>query len=481
MVRQSLKVLSRKLGWSRKHFWISAAVCVGLFAFAQPNEASAGWPHHGRNVGLWHTPISSVGQCYPRPVISHPAPYRCNPGFYIRRDACDYRWSFNYNRYCAPRGWCNNYRSFYDCRPACLPVFPSYYCPPTYYYGAYPVWYSNGIFLGVGGNQVFAQNQIQVAARNAAPPAAFNGMLQQALALNARANQAQRFNQAQQFNQAQPANTDLRNYYRDRAGEGSVVSIDTPRSMIPNNSLEDRLAQTRSIMSNTYNSSAGISNISRSSYTTDRSDLVAATSRLNQYRSDTSPQLSTPTPRSAVSRMVDGDIAFSKGYYHTAEIYYRQVGRDSIELKKDAAVRLACSQFARGDYLKAAQTFRWVNEQETVIDIGSSESDDSNPILSQWKSGLPKQQLAKLFTNRVVLEQHLNRLADRALQTENNGTELWLLGVLMGLDGDDNKSELFLTQASQTTGDFANTAKFLVDSGRDQASLQLAAQSHRSP
>jgi hypothetical protein len=343
------------------------------------------------------------------------------------------------------------------------------------------VWYSNGIFLGVAGNQAFAQNQIQIAARNAAPRAAANDMLQQALALDARANQALRFNQAQRFNQVQRANTDLRNYYSDRAGEGSVVSIDTPRSMIPGNSIEDRIAQTRSIMSNTYNSSAGTSNVSRSSYTTDRNDLVAAASRLNPYRSDTSPQPSSPTPRSAVSRMVDGDIAFSKGYYHTAEIYYRQVGRDSIELKKDAAVRLACSQFARGDYLKAAQTFRWVNEQETVIDIGSSESDDSNPILSQWKSGLPKQELAKLFTSRVVLEQHLNRLADRALQTENNGTELWLLGVLMGLDGDDNKSELFLTQASQATGDFANTAKFLVDSGRDQASLQLAAQSHRSP
>lgn len=467
MVRQSLKILSGKLCWLMS--------CIGLLTLCLASDATAGWPHHGRNIGLWHTPISSVGQCYPRPVINHPAPYRCNPGFYIRRDACDYRWSFNYNRYCAPRGWCHDYRSFYNCRPACLPVFPSYYCPPNYFYGAYPVWYSNGIFLGVGGNQVFAQNQIQIAARNAAPPAALNNMLQQALALDARANQALRANQAQR------ANADLRNYYRDRAGEGSIVSIDTPRSMIPNSSIEDRLAQTRSIMSKTYGSSAGISNVSRSSYTTDRGDLVAATNRLNQYRSDTSPQPISPTPRSAVSKMVDGDIAFSKGHYHTAEIYYRQVGRDSIELKKDAAVRLACSQFARGDYLKAAQTFRWVNEQETVIDIGSKESNASNPILAQWKNGLPKQQLAKLFTNRVVLEQHLNRLADRALQTENNGTELWLLGVLMGLDGDHNKSELFLAQASQTTGDFADTAKFLVNSGRDQSSLQLAAQSHRSP
>ena len=460
MVRQSLKILSGKLCW--------LVASVGLLTLGLTSDATAGWPHHGRNVGLWHTPISSVGQCYPRSVISYPAPYRCNPGFYLRRDACDYRWSFNYNRYCAPRGWCHDYRSFYDCRPACLPVFPSYYCPPTYYYGAYPMWYSNGIFLGVG-NQAFAQNQIQYAARNAAPPAALNNMLQQALALDARANQLR------------PANTALRNYYRDRAGEESVVSIDTPRSLIQSNPIEDRLAQTRSIMSKTYNSSAGISNVSRSSYTTDRSDLVAATNRLNQYRSNTSTQTISPTPRSAVSKMVDGDIAFSKGHYHTAEIYYRQVGRDSIELKKDAAIRLACSQFARGDYLKAAQTFRWVNEQETVIEIGSKESDDSNPILAQWKSGLPKQQLARLFADRVVLEQHLNRLADRALQTENNGTELWLLGVLMGLDGDDNKSELFLAQASQTTGDFANTAKFLVNSGRDQSSLQLAAQSHRSP
>jgi hypothetical protein len=95
--------------------------------------------------------------------------------------------------------------------------------------------------------------------------------------------------------------------------------------------------------------------------------------------------------------------------------------------------------------------------------------------------GLPKQQLAELFANRVALEQHLNLLADQALQKESNDTELWLLGVLMGLDGDHTKSELFLTQASQSTGAFATTAKFLVDSGRDQTRLQLAAQSLRSP
>jgi hypothetical protein len=268
-----------------------------------------------------------------------------------------------------------------------------------------------------------------------------------------------------------------------------MFSIDAPRSTIAGNSLEDRLAQTRAIMSKTYGGSASISNISRSSISTDRSDLVSATNRLSQYRSDASKPVPTTTARyatrspvrSATSRMVDGDMAFAKGHYHTAEIYYRQVGRDSIELKKDAAIRLACSQFARGDYLKAAQTFRWVNEQETIIDNNHPATDGANPVVYQWKMGLPKQQLAELFANRVALEQHLNLLADQALQKESNDTELWLLGVLMGLDGDHTKSELFLTQASQSTGAFATTAKFLVDSGRDQTRLQLAAQSLRSP
>lgn len=491
MVPLSLTGLSSKLSG------ISKLVCAGLFILAQSNFASAGWPHHSRNVGLWHTPISSVGQCYPRPVISHPAPYRCNPGFYIRRDACDYRWSFNYNNYCAPRTWCHSYRPYYNCRPACLPYFPSYYCDTTYYYGAYPVWYGNGIFFGVGGGQwntwngvpvaqpigipfaggagqlrrPLAANQVQGLARNGVAQATVNEMLQQALALDARANR-----------NLNNTSADLRNYYRDRAGEGGVVSIDTPRSMIAGSSLEDRLAQTRSIMANTYNGgSASFNNVGRASYSSDRNSVLMAANRLSTSRSDTSPQPRAITPRSAVSKMVDGDIAFAKGYYHTAEIYYRQVGRESIELKKDAAIRLACSQFARGDYLKAAQTFRWVNEQETIIDSVETSSDNSNPILSQWKNGLPKQQLDKLFSSRLVLEQHLNRLADRALKTDSNGTELWLLGVLMGLDGDNQKSELFLTQASQSTGDFANTAKFLVDSGRDQARLQLAAQSLRSP
>jgi len=80
------------------------AVGLGLLApTTLPNHASAGWPHHARQVVLWHTPISSVGQCYPRPVISHPATFRCNSGFYVRRDACDYRWSYSSNRLCAPR------------------------------------------------------------------------------------------------------------------------------------------------------------------------------------------------------------------------------------------------------------------------------------------------------------------------------------------------------------------------------------------
>lgn len=495
MLRVSLKRLAAKV-WGRKLLQVAAAVCVGLITTTHATSVSAGWPHHARNVGLWHTPISSVGQCYPRPVISHPAPYNCNPGFYIRRNACDYRWSFNYNNYCAPRTWCHSYRPYYSCRPACLPYFPSYYCDTTYYYGAYPVWYGNGIFFGVGGGQwnmwngvpvaqpigipfagraipqrqVLAQNQIQGVARNVANQAALHEMLEEALAIDARANQALRNSSA-----------DLRNYYRDRAGEGSVVSIDTPRSAIVGGSLEDRLAQTRAIMANTYNNSAASSNVTPSSYVDNRSDMVRAASRLTQTRSDTSPQPRTTTTNSAVSKIVDGDIAFAKGYYHTAEIYYRQAGRDNIELRKDAGVRLACSQFARGDYLKAAQTFRWVNEQETAIDIGDDAAEGQNPVLSQWKSGLPKQQLSRLFTDRIALDQHLNRLANQALTTENNGTELWLLGVLMGLDGDDNKSELFLTQAAQSTGDFANTAKFLVDSGRDHARLQLAAQSHRSP
>ena len=150
-------------------------------------------------------------------------------------------------------------------------------------------------------------------------------------------------------------------------------------------------------------------------------------------------------------------------------------------MRKDAAIRLACSQFARGDYLKAAQTLRWVNQQPTIIDANATATESVNPVLAHWKESLPQQQLASLFASPMLLEQHLNRLAEKALAQEDNGTELWLLGVLMGLQGDDSKSELFLTQASQSPGEFADTAKFLVDSARDQSRLKLAAQTYRSP
>ena len=444
MVRLSLKFVSSKVACLKVSGFL-AAVGLGLLTLTLPNQASAGWPHHARQVGLWHTPISSVGQCYPRPMISHPAPYRCNSGFYVRRDACDYRWSFSSNRFCAPRTWGYSYRSYYDCAPICLPYYPAYYCPPAYYYGAYPVWYGNGIFFGVANSRPIAPNPIQ-------------GLPIQGLV-------------------------------RNGARELDLLAIDAPRSTIAGNSLEDRLAQTRAILSKTYGGNANISNISRSAITANRSDLVTATNRLSQFRRDAASPLPTTTARSATrttagsptSKMFDGDMAFAKGHYHTAEIYYRQAGRDSIELKKDAAIRLACSQFARGDYLKAAQTFRWVNEQETIIEKNYQSIKGANPVVYQWKMGLPKQQLAELFANQFALEQHLNRLADQALQKESNDTELWLLGVLMGLDGDHKKSELFLTRASQSTGAFATTAKFLVDSGRDQMRLQLAAQSLRSP
>ena len=458
----------------------SMLLSLGLLSVGFVSHVAASWPHglsHSRNVGLWHTPISSVGQCYPRPVISHPAPFRCNPGFYIRRDACDYRWSFNYNRYCPPRP---------VCRPNCYPYygFNSFYCPPTPYYGVYPVWYSSGISFGVQGGQwnmwnggIVAQPiGIPLAARAAQPQAlraqnvnaqaVIDALLEEAMLVDARADAALRQNV--------PRITD---FDADRIGQGrGVVDLNRSRSTALPTSLEDRLAQTREIMSRTYSSAN-----SPVSFAGDRVELIEATERLAQSGRDTTPQarrnLGTVTP----SKMSDGDIAFRKGYYHTAEIYYRQAGRDKIELRKEAAIRLACSQFARGDYLKAAQTLRWVNQQPTIIDANATATESVNPVLAHWKESLPQQQLASLFASPMLLEQHLNRLAEKALAQEDNGTELWLLGVLMGLQGDDSKSELFLTQASQSPGEFADTAKFLVDSARDQSRLKLAAQTYRSP
>jgi len=187
----------------------------------------------------------------------------------------------------------------------------------------------------------------------------------------------------------------------------------------------------------------------------------------------------SPNSYSATNRMDDGDNALRQGSYHTAEIWFRQAGREQPHRKQEAALKIAASQFAQGDFDRAAITLRWLAEQ-TAAQAGDTNNTEN--LVTQWSQELSGEPLSMLFSDAVAYERKLNQLAQLALDQEQNDSELWLLGIIVGLDGQADRSKLFLTQAASVGGEFSLTAAFALNPSQpNQSRLRLAAQTLRSP
>lgn len=476
-------------------------ILSGALMCVSTDSAQAFWPHgnhhHSFHHGHWHAPIRFSNPCFPtnywgfntygRNVIAWNVSYR-NIGL------------------CYTPSW-YGYRS--------ISYYPYYvnspYCWPYGYYNYGPAWHTTGFYfsvnqanlnpaglqpawqLPVGGVGVLQANQLQVNRLRAANP--------QPLAANG----------AGQGRGGQPLTagglgTRLPNSAFN-SKLNSIPNVYLPEERLPisaaqiaPDSLDNRLAQTRAILQRINQRQAEPLNVSAAR-------LLADARGQNALRIPPAPgnfsrqsnrfeTLELPSPAAASPSYLErGDEAFSLGNFRTAEIWYKQAGRETAgsnnsgrkltsSQRQQAAVRLATAQFASGDFSQAAQTFRWILEQNPASPTpNSSTAIGSASKLERWAKSLPGENVAGLYGQQKDLDTQLDRLAQVALDNPNRNTEeLWLLGVLVGLKGSSEKSELFLRQAASGEGLYATAASQMLEKNIEpQSQLRLAAQPSRSP
>jgi tetratricopeptide (TPR) repeat protein len=476
-----------------------ALMCVGA------DSVQAFWPHghhrpfhhgpfhHGHwGHGHWQAPIRFSNHCFP-------ANY----------------WGFNtYGRNVV--AWNVSYRnvglcytpSWYGYRS--VSYFPYYvnspYCWPYGYYNYLPAWHTTGFYFSVNQanlNPVVAQPAWQL-------PASGVGVLQ---ANRLQAANAQRLvaNGAGQGRGGLPLAAAALGTRLPAAasnfGSNSIPNVYLPEerlsisaAQLTPDSLDNRLAQTRAILQRIHQRQAEPLNVSAERILADARGQIASRTPpapANFSRqSDRFETLERPSPATVSPSYLDrGDEAFALGNFRTAEIWYKQAGRQptasntldrklTSSQRQQAAIRLATAQFASGNFPQAAQTFRWILEQNPDSPTPKSGTAlASASKLERWAKSLPGENLAGLYGQPEELDTQLDRLAQVALdKPARNTEELWLLGVLVGLKGSSEKSDLFLRQAASGDGLYATAALQMLEKNiESQSQLRLVAQPSRSP
>ena len=477
----------------------------GAMMWAGADSAQAFWPHghhrpfhhghwnHGHwNHSHWRAPIRFSNYCFPTNY-----------------------WGFNnYGRNVV--AWNVSYRnvglcytpSWYGYRS--ISYYPYYvnspYCWPYGYYNYLPAWHTTGFYFSVNQanlNPVGVQPAWQL-------PAGGVGVLQvnQLQAANAQRLAA---NGAGQGRGGLPLAAAARKIRLPATNlnsvSNSIPNVYLPEERLPNSaaqlapdSLDNRLAQTRAILQRIHQRQAEPLNVSAQRILADARGQIA--SRTPPAPANFSRQLSSvetlerPSPTMvSPSYLERGDEAFALGNFRTAEIWYKQAGREpkgsssfgqklTSSQRQQAAVRLATAQFASGNFPQAAQTFRWILEQNPDTPTpNSSTAIGSASKLERWAKSLPGENVAGLYGQQKDLDTQLDRLAQVALDKPSRNTEeLWLLGVLVGLKGSSEKSDLFLRQAASWDGLYATAALQMLEKNIEpQSQLRLAAQPSRSP
>ncbi len=475
-------------------------IVSGALMCVSTDSAQAFWPHghhrplhHGHwNHGHWHAPIRFSNHCFPTNYWGF-----SNYG----RNVVAWNISYRNVGLCYAPSW-YGYRS--------ISYYPYYvnspYCWPYGYYNYVPAWHTTGFYfsvnqanvnpaglqpawqLPVGGVGVLQANRLQVANPQRLTA---NGAGQGRVGLPlAAATGGTRL----------PAAT-------SNFSSNSIPNVYLPEERLPPSaaqlapdSLDNRLAQTRAILQRIHQRQAEPLNVSAARLLADargQNALRMPPAPGNfSWRSHRVETLERPSPAAvSPSYLERGDEAFALGNFRTAEIWYKQAGREPVESnisgrkltgsqRQQAAVRLATAQFASGNFSQAAQTFRWILEQNPdspTPKSGTAIGPASK--LERWSKSLPGENVAGLYGQQKDLDTQLDRLAQVALDNPTQNTEeLWLLGVLVGLKGSSEKSDLFLRQAASGNGLYATAALQMLEKNiESQSQLRLAAQPSRSP